>query len=153
RTVLALGTLGTLVATPPRTLLSPLAGGIEPPLCGGVARASAWCLFSGTYGGNYEFVRWLSVGILIVVVTGWQPRLTAIPHWWVCWSLFASVTIQDGGDQITADLTLLLVPVLLADSRSWHWQRADPARSGPMARLIAVLGLLLAQLQVAGLYL
>ena len=149
RTVLALGTLGTLLATPPRVLLSPLAGGITPPVCEGISRASAWCLLPG----EPQFGRWLSVGVLLAVVAGWRPRLTAIPHWWVCWSLFASLTVQDGGDQITAVLTLLLIPVLLADSRRWHWQRPDPARSGPLSRIVAVVACLLMQVQVAGLYL
>jgi antimicrobial peptide system SdpB family protein len=149
RTVLALGTLGTLLATPPRVLLSPLAGGVTPPLCQGIARASTWCLLPG----DPQFARWLSVGVMLVVAAGWRPRFTAIPHWWVCWSLFASVTIQDGGDQITADLALLLIPVLLADSRAWHWQRPDPARSGPLSRIVAVIAILLMQIQVAGLYL
>lgn len=149
RTVLALGTIATLLATPPQVLLSPLAGGITPPLCSGVARASAWCVIPH----DPQATRWLSVAVLIVVASGWRPRLTAIPHWWVCWSLFASVTIQDGGDQIAADLTLLLIPVLLADPRVWHWQRPDPERTGPVPRIVAVMALLLIQVQVAGLYL
>src|SRR5437868_3013270 len=98
RTVLALGTLGTLLATPPRVLLSPLAGGITPPVCAGLAKASAWCLLPH----SPQAVRWLSAAVLLVVASGWRPRLTAVPHWWVSWSLLASVTIQDGGDQITA---------------------------------------------------
>jgi len=149
RTVLALGTLGTLLATPPKVLLAPLAGGITPPFCMGVARASAWCVMPA----DPQFARWLSVGILLAVASGWRPRLTAIPHWWACWSLVTSMSIGDGGDSITADLTLLLIPVLLADSRAWHWQRPDPARSGPLPRVIAVVALVLAQVQVACLYL
>ena len=149
RTVLALGTLGTLLATPPQLLLAPLVGGFSPPFCEAVARASAWCLLPA----NPQFARWLSVGILLAVVSGWRPRLTAIPHWWVAWSMLTSTSIRDGGDTITADLALLLIPVLLADSRHWHWQRPDPARSGPLPRIIAVAALTLAQVQVALLYL
>lgn len=148
RTVLALGTLGTLLATPPRVLLSPLAGGITPPSCTGLARVSAWCVVPQ----DPQLARWLSVAVLVVVASGWRPRYTAIPHWWVAWSLFASVTIQDGGDQITAVLTLLLIPALLTDSRRWHWQRAGQA-GGPITRITAVVTLLLIQVQVAGLYL
>lgn len=149
RTVLALGTLGTLLATPPRVLFTPLANEITPPFCTGAGRASAWCLMSA----DPQFARWLSVGVLLAVASGWRPRLTAIPHWWVCWSLVTSVSIGDGGDTITADLTLLLIPVLLADSRKWHWRRPDPARSGPLPRVVAVVALMLAQVQVACLYL
>ena len=149
RTVLALGTLGTLLATSPQALLAPLTGGVTPPLCPAAARASAWCLLPA----DPQFARWLSVGILLVVASGWRPRLTAIPHWWISWSLVTSVSMRDGGDTITADLTLLLIPVLLADARNWHWQRPDPGRSGPMSRVIAVAALKLAQIQVAILYL
>lgn len=149
RTVLALGTLGTLLATPPQALLAPMAGGLVPPFCAGVARASAWCLLPA----DWQFARWLSVGILLVVASGWRPRLTAIPHWWVAWSLVTSVSMRDGGDTITADLTLLLIPVLLGDSRAWHWQRPDPAKGGPLPRIVAVTALTLAQVQVAILYL
>jgi len=149
RTVLALGTLGTLLATPPQVLFTPLENGMAPPFCTDVGRASAWCVMSAAP----QLARWLSVGVLLAVVSGWRPRLTAIPHWWVCWSLVTSVSIGDGGDTITADLTLLLIPVLLADSRKWHWQRPDPAASGQLSRLVAVAALVLAQVQVACVYL
>ncbi len=149
RTVLALGTLGTLLATPPQVLLSPLAGGIVPPVCVGITRASVWCAAPG----GPEGARWLSVVVLAVTASGWRPRLTAIPHWWVSWSLFASISILDGGDQITAVLTLLLIPVALTDRRRWHWQRPDDIASGPLSRLVAVIALVLIQVQVAGVYL
>ena len=42
RTVLALGTLGTLVFTDPAILMSRLANGVVPPVCGGVTRAGIW---------------------------------------------------------------------------------------------------------------
>jgi hypothetical protein len=44
RTLLALGTLATLLATPPQVLMSPVAGGITPPDCDGVLGASVWCI-------------------------------------------------------------------------------------------------------------
>jgi antimicrobial peptide system SdpB family protein len=149
RTVLALGTLGTLLATPPQVLLSPMPGGVTVPACVGLARASIWCVLPG----NPQLARWLSVAVLAAVASGWRPRLTTIPHWWVSWSLFASVSIQDGGDQITAVLTLLLIPLALTDPRRWHWQPTPPGRGGPLPRIIGVLALLLIQIQVAAVYL
>ena len=150
RTLLAVGTLATLLATPPRVLMSPLAGGVVPPICTGISQASIWCVLPH---GHLELARWLQVGILAVVASGWRPRCTAIPHWWVAWSLFASASVQDGGDQITAVLALILIPVALGDSRVWHWQAPSPDQGGPMRRLVAVMALILIQLQVAGLYL
>ncbi len=149
RTLLAAGTLGTLLATPPQVLLSQEVGVPVVPACGGWQVASAWCLVPH----DPEFGRWLSAGILLVVASGWRPRLTAIPHWWVSLSLLVSITAQDGGDQITSVLTLLLIPVALTDGRTWHWQRSEQAGSGPLARITVVFALLLIQVQVAGLYL
>jgi len=150
RTVLALATMGTLLATPPAALMSPLVGGIKPPVCTGITAASIWCRLPQ---GHFELARWLSIVILALVASGWRPRLTAIPHWWIAWSLFASASITDGGDQATAVLTLLLVPVALSDPRRWHWTAADPETGGMLARLLACTAMIVIKVQVAGLYL
>lgn len=149
RTLLALSTLGTLLATSPQVLLSPLAGGVVPPSCGGVDGIGVWCTVPAGHG---EAARWVSVAVLAVVASGWRPRITGVLHWYVSWSLIANVTIQDGGDQITAVLTLLLVPVTLADPRRWHWQR-PPEREIGTARVVTYVALLLIQVQVAIVYL
>lgn len=149
RTLLALSTLGTLLATSPWVLLSPLAGGMVPPSCGGLAGAGVWCTVPAGHG---ELARWLSVAVLAVVASGWRPRVTGVLHWYVSWSLVANVTIQDGGDQITAVLTLLLIPVTLTDPRRWHWQR-PPEREIGTAWVVACVALLLIQIQVAIVYL
>ena len=149
RTVLALGTLGTLLATSPQVLLSRLAGGVVPPTCGGAARIGIWCVLPEGHG---QLARLVSAAVLAVVASGWRPRFTAIPHWWVAWSVIANVTVQDGGDQITAILTLLLIPVLLTDPRRWHWSPGRESAGGTARRVIAYAALLLIQVQVAGLY-
>jgi antimicrobial peptide system SdpB family protein len=151
RSLLALGTAATLLATPTRVLLSPLAGGITPPFCDGAASYSTWCVVRSGHG---EAARWLSIAILLIVASGWRPRITALAHWWVSWSFIAAVTIQDGGDQITSVLTLLLVPVALTDRRRWHWQPDDPQRraSPGLRTIVAYAAILLMQLQVAVLY-
>jgi len=150
RTVLALGTMGTLLATPPQALMSPLAGGIHPPVCAGIAQASIWCMLPQAH---LQAARWLSVLILAIVASGWRPRLTGVAHWWIAWSLFASASIQDGGDQITAVLTLLLIPVTLTDSRRWHWAKPSAQAGSTLARLIAATAIVLMKIQVAALYL
>jgi antimicrobial peptide system SdpB family protein len=149
RTVLALGTLATLLATGPDVLMSPLAGGIRPPLCTGPGAISVWCV---TPTGHPEVARWLSVAVLAVVASGWRPMLTVVPHWWVAWSFAASTSVQDGGDQITAILTLLLIPIGLTDLRRSHWQRSERPAGVTVARVVAYAALLLIHLQVAGLY-
>ncbi|GHJ47183.1 hypothetical protein Cs7R123_45250 [Catellatospora sp. TT07R-123] len=148
RTVLALGTLGTLLATSPEVLMSPLSTGVVPPTCLGLTQAGVWCLVPAWHG---EAARWLSVVVLLVTAAGWRPRITGLAHWYVSWSLIANVTIQDGGDQITTVLTLLLIPLTLTDPRRWHWQAPPAGRTGA-GRVAAYVALLLIQVQVAVLY-
>jgi antimicrobial peptide system SdpB family protein len=100
-----------------------------------------------------DLARWISVALLLVVVSGWRPRLTAIPHWWIAYSLHSSARTVDGGDQVAAVLTLLLLPVALLDSRRWHWQRGPSSDSRDLiTRLVACSALLAIRLQVAGIY-
>jgi antimicrobial peptide system SdpB family protein len=148
RTVLALGTLGTLLATSPKVLMSPLATGAMPPTCAGLTQFGVWCVVPGWHG---EAARWLSIVVLMVTAAGWRPRVTGLLHWYVCWSLVANATVQDGGDQITTVLTLLLIPLTLTDPRRWHWQAPSPGRTGA-GRITAYVALLLIQVQVAVLY-
>ncbi|HEX8631086.1 MAG TPA: sporulation-delaying protein SdpB family protein [Catenuloplanes sp.] len=149
RTLLALGTLGTLLATSPRVLMSPLADGTKVPVCSGISQAGVWCAVPGFHG---EAARWLCVAVLVVTASGWRPRLTGVAHWYVSWSLIVNVTVIDGGDQVTAVLTLLLIPVTLTDPRRWHWERPRRRATGA-SRVVAYAALLLVQAQVAGLYL
>jgi antimicrobial peptide system SdpB family protein len=149
RTVLALGTAATIAANDPSVLMSPLANGVTPPVCSGLAGGGVWCLAPG----GPPTGRWLSVAILLVTASGWRPRLTAVPHWWVSWSLMVNATVVDGGDQITTVLTGLLVAVSLTDPRRWHWQVVEPAARPGTRHVIARTALLLIQVQVAVLYL
>lgn len=149
RTLLAAGTLATLLATSPRVLMSPLSNGVIPPICGGMAKAGVWCVVPAGHG---EAARWLSIAILLLTASGWRPRVTGVLHWYVAWSLIANATIQDGGDQITAVLTLVLIPVTLTDPRRWHWQRPPEGSAAGTGRVVAYACLILAQLQMAVLY-
>jgi antimicrobial peptide system SdpB family protein len=74
---------------------------------------------------------------------------------WVSYSLQASAVLVDGGDQVTAVLTLFLLPVALTDARRWHWEEvtSEPSRGREvLQRLVALSALLMVRLQVAGIY-
>jgi antimicrobial peptide system SdpB family protein len=128
--------------------MSPLSDGTTPPVCAGLGGYGVWCLDQG----NLSLGRWLSVAILLVVASGWRPRITAIPHWWVSWSLTMNATIQDGGDQITTVLTLALIAICLTDSRRWHWQAVEPTEAPGVRHVIARVTLLSIHLQVCIVY-
>jgi antimicrobial peptide system SdpB family protein len=96
------------------------------------------------------------VAVLVVVASGWRPRWTALPHWYVAHSFFSSGVLVDGGDQIAAILSMLLVPIALTDSRRWHWDRAEqissPGTADIAKRLVALSCVTMIRLQVAGIY-
>src|SRR5688572_23611348 len=120
RTILASSTALTLLFNNSNTLFAPLAGGLEPPLCtNALQQLATFCLVPSNM---LEAGRWGSIAILVLVASGWRPRLTGLLHWWVSHSLFVSASNVDGGDQASVALTVLLLPLTLTDDRVWHWE-------------------------------
>ncbi|MCK1794823.1 hypothetical protein MTQ01_02045 [Streptomyces sp. XM4193] len=128
RTLLALSTAATLLFTPPEHLMYVGPERTSGRLCGGFnGDIGLFCLAPAD---RMEWARWLAVAVLLVVASGWRPRWTAIPHWWISFSVFATSNVMEGGDQVAAITTLLLVPICLTDPRRLHWDRSTaPARS------------------------
>lgn len=152
RSLLATGTALTLAASAPETLFRPALGLPPAPYCVGPMNLSFFCLFPRD---ALWLARWVAVAILLIVASGWRPRLTAVPHWWISSSFFVSATIPDGGDQVAAVLTLLLLPVALTDPRRWHWQHPSSEATSTreqFARLVALSTFLAVRVQVAAIY-
>jgi len=152
RTLLALGTASTLIFNETHILFRPGAGIPQFPVCKDVGVISIFCLGSG----HLEIARWIAVGILLVIASGWRPRYTAIFHWWISFSFNASAITLDGGDQITAVLTLFILPIALTDSRKWHWQSVSCTASLStfecLRRVTALTALIAIRVQVAIVY-
>jgi len=150
RTFLALCGLGTLVFSSVDTLIRP-ASGVPELVCAGPSAWGLWCLVPPD---THQLAQILAITILIVAASGWRPRFTAIPMWWVLFSNQSSFTIVDGGDQIAAVLALLFIPLSLTDTRVWHWTEPDVDDSlrRPHAAVIAHTTLLILKIQVAFVY-
>ena len=119
-----------------------------------IARASLFYLFSGSREA-LELGRWIAIGLLALVASGWRPRFTGVLHWWLCLSFAVSTTVAEGGDQINGILSLLLIPVTLTDPRRWHWTSWTPSAMGLMPQLRAVVAsscLTMIRIQVAVIY-
>lgn len=63
-----------------------------------------------------------SIIILIFAVLGFYPRLTSWFHSWVVYSVFYTLLITEGGDQINTILTFLLIPISILDTRLNAWK-------------------------------
>lgn len=148
RSILALSTLLTLMFNEPDLLFQPM--GIKITDLSTAAAAVHLSLFS--VFNSLEMARWIAVAILLVVMTGWRPRLTGLLHWWVSFSFAASAVVVEGGDQVVAVLTLLLIPVTLLDARKWHWQIAGPQDDQSVRVFAARSALVMIRIQVAVIY-
>ncbi|MBT9607824.1 sporulation-delaying protein SdpB family protein [Microbacterium sp.] len=151
RSLLALATLLTIVATPHGQLFFRSVNYPDGVTCDRPFSAiSLFCVWRGDTGGIAVAV---AVIVLLAVVSGILPAVTAVPHWWVAWSFNMSSPIPDGGDQVSAVLTLLLIPILLVDRRRHHWQidRGYASRA-PVAKVMAYTSLVLCAIQVCVIY-
>lgn len=153
RSVLALGTLLTLATSHSTTLFRPVSGLLTVPICGGPASISLFCVATAE---RLEMARWCSVFLLIIVASGWRPRITGLIHWYVAYSVMVSSALVDGGDQITGVLAALLIPVCLTDPRRWHWDHSVTGYNSTWHKkalqLLALSSILVIRLQVAGIY-
>jgi len=113
RSILATATLLTLATNSQTTLFPVRSGG-----CREEELISLFCLTPETW---IWLAKASSVLVLAVVASGFAPRVTGLLHWWVSHSLAASSRTIDGGDQLAANITLLLVPITLVDRRLFHW--------------------------------
>ncbi|MDX3853408.1 sporulation-delaying protein SdpB family protein [Streptomyces sp. AK02-01A] len=152
RTLIALGTAGTLLFSSTETLFRPVATVGDHPQCDGVKAAGAFCMVAKD---DLGWVQWACIAVLLVIAAGWRPRWTALPHAYVNFSVYTGIAISDGGDQIAMNLSLLLVLPALGDRRRWHWSPSEEVPSSKARQVWSVLGisaLAMAQLQMSILY-
>lgn len=149
RTVLALGTLLTLLFNSSDTLFT---FGLQNEIsynCNNLNIISLYCLT-----GNVMLTKAISIIVLLLVIIGIRPQWTCIPHWWVTYSFTVTSYAIDGGDQVTSILTFLLIPICLTDNRISHWKRneADPSTVSFYRKTIAFFAFTMIQIQVAFIY-
>lgn len=156
RTLVALGTAGTLAASSAETLFRPAATIGDYPSCNSTTAASLFCLSPDDYS-HLTWLKWLCVAALLVIASGWRPRITALPHAYINYSVFSGIAIADGGDQIALILSVLFVLPALGDKRHWHWEQPQEqtpeTRAARLLALIGTSGLIMLRLQMVVVYL
>lgn len=129
RSILALGTFLTLIATPRQQLFFRSPNYPRGVSCLEEARTlSLYCL-QDPYSGQIAYI--ISIVVLLTVMVGAMPWLTSILHFWVAWSFVKSVPVIDGGDQVAVALTGLFVIFHFGDLRSHHWKIRDDYSTQP----------------------
>ncbi|HEX8019993.1 sporulation-delaying protein SdpB family protein [Mucilaginibacter sp.] len=155
RSILAMGTALTLLINSPAVLFYNTNTGAAVPVTRTVD-VFQWNFFT-CFPFSAEITRWLAIVILLVVISGWRPRYTALFHIWVSLSLIQASPFIDGGDQITSVIAILLLPVCLTDSRKWHWKNLDVSSkrlaNNPYVVLMCLSVYLVIRVQVAVIYL
>lgn len=151
RTILAMGTLLTLLFNPIENILIKKTNGefiLQEILNGDVVTKFNLFFLFGT--DNLIFTKWIAIAILLTVISGYYQKITSILHWWVCLSFFHASTIIDGGDQIASNLTLLLIPICVIDNRKNHWNRR--VENNNVLNLVSLFFIYLIQFQMAIIY-
>jgi len=121
RSLVALAELSVLVFTSDTDLFPAVPNGPTGPRCDGLRVLSLWCASSSPAGLTVS--RIVTMAVLVLAASGYRPRWTCIPHWYVTFSLAAAIHVPNGGENVAKILTLLLIPLCLADDRIWHWRR------------------------------
>ncbi|WP_226360942.1 sporulation-delaying protein SdpB family protein [Pseudonocardia sp. ICBG1142] len=151
RTLIAIGTTVALMATPTEYLFYASTARPTGRVCENFAgNISLFCVVPNE---RLEAARWIAVATLIIVASGWRPRYTCLAHWYVSVSFYSSSNVFDGGDQVAAVITLLIIPICLCDKRRWHWGGPpEVVRSRRVALIAAQVSLYAVWLQASFIY-
>ncbi|XOQ14257.1 MAG: HTTM domain-containing protein [Shouchella clausii] len=154
RSLIALSTALTLCFNDAKTLFLPSSDSDIFPR-GDLLGISIFTLVPNEYV-YLNLVRYVSIVLLLIVVSGWRPQVTGIIHWYISYSFLSSAMTIDGGDSVAAVFTLLLLPLTLSDSRKWHWLNKEASanfQSENLAKkIVALVTLVTIRVQVAILY-
>ncbi|MEU9131947.1 sporulation-delaying protein SdpB family protein [Kitasatospora sp. NPDC048540] len=149
RSLLALTQLLTLLCTPDAALFAHGGYGPLAPYCDGSRALGLWCL--GPADGTMTARRAVAALALAVIASGYRPRWTCLPHWYLTFSLTTATGLADGGDMAARIATLLLAVILLGDTRRWHWRRT-PGTLPPQWRGAGYAAHLLLRAQILIIY-
>ncbi|WP_100332634.1 sporulation-delaying protein SdpB family protein [Bacillus xiapuensis] len=151
RTIIALATASTLIFNDVEVFFRPTSDSNIYPNCGN-SIVTIFCLVPNDYT-YLNIIKWICVMILLLVASGWRPQITGLLHWWVSYSFHQSAVTIDGGENVAAVITLLLIPITLCDPRKNHWcRKIDLNANFINRRIISKISFILIRIQVAIIY-
>ncbi|NAW50482.1 hypothetical protein GNY06_03465 [Elizabethkingia argentiflava] len=149
RSLYALVTLFSLIFNSTESLFSPLTYKKKEILIA-FSNINLFHIF-GYDGLIYSKI--IAIVILIICVMGYFPRYFGVLQWWVSFSFLNACTIVEGGDQITNNVLLLLIPITLMDSRKNHWINTVSINNNLYKNFIAHVLFCMISIQISVLYL
>ncbi|ATL75965.1 hypothetical protein IQ37_18055 [Chryseobacterium piperi] len=150
RSLMALGTLLTLLINPVDTIfIKKVSGVFIAPIL--KSDFSSKISFFYLFGENHlMLMKCCAIVCLALVISGYFIKITSLLHWWISFSFIHSAAIIDGGDQIASILSFLLIPVCFFDNRKNHWQHKK--EEAKVTNLISICFIYIIRLQVAIIY-
>ncbi|MDJ0376260.1 sporulation-delaying protein SdpB family protein [Cryobacterium sp. PH31-L1] len=149
RSVIAAAQLSILALTSWANLTPEVLGHKPAPACISVVKASLFCVDTSD---DKVISRFIAAGILILVIIGFLPAVTAVLHAWVAFSLSTSIGLPDGGDSAAAVVTIIIIFITARDTRLFAWGRSDPIWSSSVTDGIAWGAWWILRLQMAFIY-
>lgn len=146
--LLAAGTLLTLVANPVSTLLHFPGGGLPPEYCAGVLGLGAFCLFPD----SGELVRVVLAIFCVPLLAGIVPPVSGLFRLYSAFTLASNTNGVEGGDQLAVNLGAMLTLISVLQCRWWGWSRRAPSASESLAGVAVTVSPLAARLQIAFVY-
>nr|WP_255360889.1 sporulation-delaying protein SdpB family protein [Kutzneria sp. 744] len=151
RCMVAVATLSEVVFTSDSGLFgSVVPADVNGLRCDAIRSISLWCVSAASTHGIL-LARLASIGVLLLVISGYRPRWTCIPHWYISFSLFSVLPVPNGGDGAAEIAALLLIPICLGDVREWMW-RSPRSLPSPAWRGAAFAAHMLVRLQLVIVY-
>lgn len=133
-------------------LIRPTAINPDPLSCNGVQSVMTFCIFPQDYAWIAKI---LGIMISLFVISGYFPRASSILFSWEAISFKNMVATPDGGDQIAANLSIMIVFLALFDNRKNHWHKSISFHECLLRKTRitwSVLGVLAIKIQMAYLY-
>lgn len=151
RSIIALGTLLTILLNPLSNLFHrTIDNEVINPLLNPIIPINEFNFFTIIGFENILIMKWIAILILLFIISGYFVKITSILHWWISLSFLYFSSIIDGGDQIAAIITFLLIPLCLTDSRNNHWKNIQPFSSSK--NILGLFSIWIIRLQVAIIY-
>ncbi len=105
-----------------------------------------------TWFNNIYIPYYISIIVLVIIILGIYPRITCILHFLITFSVFHSMLIIEGGDQISLVISILLIPICLTDNRYNGWKQNKDLKIPKILLLNTNIIMFLISLQVSLLY-